>query len=137
MGVTEVKKVKFQTTSNDLSSSVNMFTLDKQLKISLIPSSFQLWLWVKGQYFCACVLVSACRHKIPSNCLCFTGNGAGVHIYVIDTGTVSWHNEFKGRFSNQGFDALGRGVGEVYIFLVIYLTKTKKQDSTNLMWRTQ
>ena len=52
--VTKVKKVKFQTTSNDKSSNVNMFTLDKQLKLSLVL--WLIWpqgqsLWVKGQIF--------------------------------------------------------------------------------------
>ena len=40
--VIKVKKVKFQTTSNDESSGVSKFTVDKQLKLSLVPSSCDL-----------------------------------------------------------------------------------------------
>ena len=43
----------------------------------------------------------------------FVGDGSGVHIYVIDTGTSSTHEEFAGRFSSQGFDVFGGPVGIV------------------------
>ena len=85
--------------------------------------------------------MSARRHKICSLlvCFCFTGKGAGVHIYVIDSGTRSSHDEFNGRFSNQGYDVFASIIGQVYKFLVIYLTASRmiKQDDANLMWRTQ
>ena len=42
-----------------------------------------------------------------------TGDGSGVHIYVIDTGTSSTHNEFAGRFSDQGFDLFNEEIGKV------------------------
>ena len=63
------KRVKFQTTSNGQSNSVNMFTLDKQLKLSLMHSSCDLCLMGQRSKVCTCVPVSACRHKISSyNC---------------------------------------------------------------------
>ena len=43
----------------------------------------------------------------------FTEKGRGVHIYVIDSGVSSTHNEFRGRFSNQGYDEFKEGVGKV------------------------
>ena len=52
-------------------------------------------------------------------CFCLTGNGAGVHIYVIDTGTLSTHNEFRGRFSDQGYDVFNEEVGKVRHKLVL------------------
>ena len=44
--VRKVKKVKFQKTSNDESSGVSMFIMDKELKLSLVP--FMLPMMVNG-----------------------------------------------------------------------------------------
>ncbi len=40
-----------------------------------------------------------------------TGDGTGVHAYVIDTGLRESHNDFAGRVG-QGFDAVGGGVND-------------------------
>ena len=40
-------------------------------------------------------------------------NGAGTHIYVLDTGLRTTHNEFAGRVGN-GFDAVGGGVEDCH-----------------------
>jgi subtilisin family serine protease len=46
------------------------------------------------------------RTNTPTNSYSFTTNGAGVLVYVIDTGILSTHSEFAGR-TRAGFDAFG------------------------------
>jgi hypothetical protein len=46
------------------------------------------------------------RTNAPTNSYSFTTNGAGVSVYVIDTGILPTHTEFTGR-TRAGFDAFG------------------------------
>jgi len=46
------------------------------------------------------------RTNAPTNSYSFTTNGAGVSVYVIDTGILASHTEFTGR-TRAGFDAFG------------------------------
>jgi aqualysin 1 len=51
------------------------------------------------------------QQSLPlSNSYTYTGNGAGVHAYILDTGIRSSHQEFAGRIGN-GYDAIKDGNG--------------------------
>ncbi|XP_072021262.1 extracellular serine proteinase-like [Amphiura filiformis] len=49
------------------------------------------------------------QRNLPLDNLKARGN---THIYIIDTGTLSTHSEFSGRFSTQGYDYLGGTIGQ-------------------------
>jgi len=51
------------------------------------------------------------QRNLPlSNSFSYDGNGAGVHIYIIDTGILASHSEFSGRMGN-GYTSIADGNG--------------------------